>query len=287
MRVIVLTHGDAAPLLERLAALDEVAVAGVFVETDIVRRRSLAEKIRRSIRYEGCLRTMAKPVRAIARRAAVLIGRVVPGSRAHATNAPAPADGRRVRDIPVHRVARYDDDASLARMREAQADLAISWGTGILPPAVFELPRLGTINLHQGHTPFYRGGPSVFWELFNAEPQVGLTIHYVAAAVDAGDVVLQQLVPLTYDYDRFGTRFEAFLDEIRTELRARGADLMVEAVRRIANGTATRERQDISLGRRYRLPTRVEQDALRRKLRQRFGRTPRRNVLRKAPLGSP
>lgn len=277
MRVIVLTHGGAEPLLDRLAEERGITVSGVFVETDLVRRRSLAERIGRSVRYDGLGATMAKLARLVlpARR-----------KQAGSENARASIEAHAARyGIPVHRVSRYGDAASLALMAAAQPDLGITWGTGILAPAVFELPRLGTINFHQGHTPYYRGGPSVFWELFNGELQVGLTIHHVVAAVDAGDVVLQELVPLTYDYDRFGTRFEEFLDEFRVTLRSRGAELLVEALRRIAEGTATRQRQDISLGRRYKLPTRTEQDELRRRLRARIALPGRPDTLRDAHVG--
>jgi methionyl-tRNA formyltransferase len=277
MRVIVLTHGGAEPLLDRLAEERGITVSGVFVETDLVRRRSLAERIRRSVRYYGLGATMAKLARLVlpARR-----------KQAGSEDAGASIEAHAERyGMPVHRVSRYGDPASLALMAAAQPDLGITWGTGILAPAVFELPSLGTINFHQGHTPYYRGGPSVFWELFNGELQVGLTIHHVAAAVDAGDVVLQELVPLTYDYDRFGTRFEAFLDEFRMTLRARGAELLVEALRRIADGTAARQRQDISLGRRYKLPTRAEQDELRRRLRARVAQPRRPDALRGAHVG--
>lgn len=272
----MLTQGGAEPLLTRLVRLPHIVVAGLFVETERTRRRSPLEQIRRSIDYDGVWPTVAKLVRRVTRRP--------PAARRAGSPSDPPHDLAARLRLPVHRVTRYTDETALSAMAAARPDLGITWGTGILPPRVFDLPRYGTINLHQGHTPYYRGGPSVFWELYNGESQVGLTIHHVAASVDAGDVILQTLVPLDYDYDRFGTAFERFLDEARTTLRERGADLMAEAVRRVADGTATRQPQDVSLGRRYRLPTRRERDELRRRLRARVAAAPRDRALRGAPL---
>jgi methionyl-tRNA formyltransferase len=277
MRIVLLTHGGAEPLLVRLAAVPGVTVAGVVIETDTIRRRPPLEQLRRSIRYDGLLPTLTK----LARR--------LTGARRGATATRPAAWG--VRDaasglgVPVHLIRRYADEDARALMAALRPDLGVTWGTGILPPRVFELPRLGTINLHQGLTPLYRGGPSVFWELFNGESRVGLTVHQVAAAVDAGDVILQTQLPLEYDYARFGTRFEAFLDETRAELRAHGVDLVAEAVRRIADGTAAPQAQDLSVGRRYRLPTHREQQELRRRLRAR-GAAAQARDLHDAPLRS-
>src|SRR5215213_1784159 len=59
-RVILLTHGGAELVLERLLALGGVEVAGVFVETEITPRRGLREKLRRSVRYDGWAATLWK-----------------------------------------------------------------------------------------------------------------------------------------------------------------------------------------------------------------------------------
>ncbi|HKG22414.1 MAG TPA: formyltransferase family protein, partial [Blastocatellia bacterium] len=141
-------------------------------------------------------------------------------------------------------------------------------GTNILKEPVFSIPRLGSINLHQGLAPFYRGGPPVFWELFNGESEVGLTVHFVAPKVDTGQIVLQETVPLSYDYS-YGLDFEAFIDDYRRQLADRSASLVAEAVRQIAEQTYVTRPQDTSLGKRYRLPVKKEKDELRRRLASR------------------
>jgi methionyl-tRNA formyltransferase len=141
-------------------------------------------------------------------------------------------------------------------------------GTNILKEPVFKIPRLGSINVHQGLAPFYRGGPPVFWELFNGESEVGLTVHFVEAKVDTGEIILQETVPLYYDYS-YGLDFESYIADYRKQLIDRCARLVADAVRMIADGTATTRPQDVSLGKRYRLPIKREKDELRRRLRAR------------------
>ena len=262
LRVILLTHGEAEAVLRRLAALDCAEVAGVFVETAAPRRRPPLEALRRSIRYDGYAATLSK----LARRLPGL-NRAGAGARdgdAHAgLREAASALG-----VPVHFVPDYHAEESLALMRDSRPDLGVLCGTNIVRESVFGLPRLGSINLHQGLAPLYRGGPPVFWELFNGESEVGVTVHFVAAKVDSGDIVLQERVPLDYD-PRFGLDFEGFIEEFRAGLRERCARMVAEAVRRIAEGTAARTPQDASAGKRYRLPTKAEKDELRRRLRAR------------------
>jgi methionyl-tRNA formyltransferase len=259
-RVILLTHGGAELVLERLLEREAVEVAGVFVETETTPPRGWREKLRRSIRYDGWAATASK-----------LAGQLL-GRRAGAGVTEAGRDGLREmcdsRGVPVHLVANYHTDEAIEMMRGARADLGVIYGTNIIRESVFGIPRLGSINLHQGLAPLYRGGPPVFWELYNGEREVGLTVHFVAAKVDTGDILLQETVPLAYD-DAHGDDFEAFIEEYTSRLRARSAELVARAVGLIAEGGYEARPQDTTRGKRYRLPTKREKDELRRRLRAR------------------
>ncbi|HZH33313.1 MAG TPA: formyltransferase family protein, partial [Pyrinomonadaceae bacterium] len=149
------------------------------------------------------------------------------------------------------------------------ADLGVVYGTNIIRESVFSVPRLGSINLHQGLAPLYRGSAPVFWELFNDEREVGVTVHRVATKVDTGDIILQETVPLDYDYERFDLDFESFIEDFRGNLKEFCARLVAEAVRRIAEGSAVWEPQDTNRGKRYKLPTKKEKDQLVRRLKER------------------
>ena len=261
LRVLVLSHGGCVPLLKSLATLDRVEVVGVYIETETAPRKlTLKERLQRSIRYDGYAVTIGK----LARQ---LLGRPA---------APAPdgdpKDGRQEIEetakrlgMPLHYLTNYHLPESIAFMREAKADLGIVWGTNILKESVFKVPRLGSINIHQGLAPFYRGGPPVFWELFNNEPEVGITVHFVAAKVDTGEIIRQETVPLRYDYE-YGLDFESFIADFRAGIGGTCVRLMTDAVRVIADGSVQTRPQDITQGKRYRLPIKSEKDELKRRL---------------------
>jgi folate-dependent phosphoribosylglycinamide formyltransferase PurN len=265
LKVIVLTHGGVIRLLELLSEIETVEIAGVFLETAITPQRSLKQKIERSIRYDGYWKTLKK-----------FSGKFLGGENGGAED--AKVIGARQdelerftaeRNIPFFKVENFHHAATLDLIRQTNAELGILYGTNIIKEAVFSIPKRGSINLHQGLAPFYRGGPTVFWELFNGEAQVGITVHYVAAKVDTGDIVLQKTVPLEYDFSRYGLDYESFLRDYRASLVEPSMQMVAEAVRLISEDRATRTRQDTSLGRRYRLPVKSEKNALLRILRKR------------------
>ena len=261
MRVILLTHGGADLVIERLASIESVEFAGVFIERPTSPDRSFVEKLRRSLKYDGVAATAGK---AFAFR-----------SRQENNGSESKSDTtvRRARElaVPVFEVDDLHSASTIEEMQSPAPDLAVIFGTNIIRENVYSIPRLGSINLHQGMAPYYRGGPPVFWELFNDEKEIGLTVHFVAAKVDTGDIVLQEKVPL--DYDRsFGVDFEGFIHNYRSCLRVGSAELIGRAVEQIASGSFERVPQDTSLGRRYRLPTKKEKDELRRRLKARLNR---------------
>ena len=265
LRVVVLTRGGAERLLELLSAVKEVEIAGVFLETLTEQKQALTRKLKRSIRYDGYLATIRK-----------LSTKVVGGRTAGADELKAAQEAQDNLEqlsselkIPIHRVADFHAEESINLLKAADGDLGIVFGTNILRESVFGIPRLGSINVHQGRAPLYRGGPTVFWELFNDEKEIGITIHFVASKVDTGDIILQKILPLEYDFSRFGLDYEKFLSEYRALLHEPSAAMVVAATELIASGRAQRIKQDTNIGKRYRLPTKKEKDALYRLLKQR------------------
>src|SRR6185437_9654269 len=80
------------------------------------------------------------------------------------------------------RVVQVDDLNARTVREEIEAfhpQLGLSLAAPILRRAVFTAPRLGTINLHKGKLPDYRGMPPAFWELWNDATSVGCTVHWV------------------------------------------------------------------------------------------------------------
>ena len=104
------------------------------------------------------------------------------------------------RGIPLLVRNRADDAEVRDAVAAAHADIMVvsNWRTW-LPPEVFGIPRLGTLNVHDALLPAYAGFAPLNWALINDEPEVGVTAHLMNAEFDAGDVVLQHTTPVTDD----------------------------------------------------------------------------------------
>ncbi len=155
-------------------------------------------------------------------------------------------------DVDRHEVDDFHGEDSLALARDFAADLGVVAGTYILREKLFSIPRLGSINLHSGKAPQYRGSAPAFWELYNGETEVGITIHRVAKKLDAGDIFLQEVFPL--DPSPPGDPL-AYVVRYRDEvLRPNGVRMLAEAVSGIARGSLSPTPQDGRGARTYRMP---------------------------------
>ncbi|EMD22242.1 methionyl-tRNA formyltransferase [Amycolatopsis azurea] len=133
---------------------------------------------------------------------------------------------------------RPDDADLLAELKEADLDLIVAnnWRTW-LPPEIFEMPRHGTLNVHDSLLPAYAGFSPLIWALINGEKEVGLTAHMMDADLDAGDIVLQRSVPVG-PKDTTTDLFHRTVDLI--------APITTDAIELIAKGNFTPVKQDRS-----------------------------------------
>ena len=162
-------------------------------------------------------------------------------------------------DMPNLQLIRVDNihaPASLEAVRAFKPDLGLALAAPILRAPLFSIPRLGTLNLHKGKVPEYRGMPPAFWELWNGEQSVGCTVHWVDEKLDTGDIARQARV----ERSRFST-----LRGLQLQLDEVGVELMRDAVKDTLHGNATSLPQT-GQGKTYRKPTLGQFAALERKL---------------------
>lgn len=265
LKVFILTHGGSERLLELLSESDLVEIGGVFVEKAKEIKRTFKQKLERSIKYDGYSETFKK-------FSAKFLGSKTEGAeelKSVQDKQKELIETAEKLGIPVFHVDNYHSEETKETLRKLNADLGILYGTNIIRKAVFEIPKMGSINIHQGLAPIYRGGPTVFWELYNDEKKVGITVHFVASKVDTGDLILQKTVPLEYDFDKYELDYESFLSDFRAVLIEPSSQMMVSAIEQIAQEIEQRTKQDTSIGKRYRLPTKREKDELVRILKER------------------
>jgi methionyl-tRNA formyltransferase len=86
--------------------------------------------------------------------------------------------------------AEVNQPITTQRIRDWGADYLILLGSPMLRKEIFEAPRVGTINMHYGIAPFYRGGYTLFWSLLrNDIAGLGITAHFVDGGVDTGQIL--------------------------------------------------------------------------------------------------
>ena len=103
----------------------------------------------------------------------------------------AAGEGPPLEDVATElvRVPTLNGPAARAALRELKADVAVSLDNALIGEETFSIPPHGTINVHHGAVPEYRGGPPVFWELHDGRDRVGFTVHQIDVGIDSGPVL--------------------------------------------------------------------------------------------------
>jgi methionyl-tRNA formyltransferase len=138
--------------------------------------------------------------------------------------------------IPTLRMAAGKEVELGARLAPLRADLiCVASFPFLLRPPLLDLSRLGAVGVHPSLLPRHRGGWPLFWTYFHDDRESGVTVQWLDAGMDTGDIVLQERIPLP--------RGEP-VTQLYGEIARRGATLLVKAVEAIGSGTAPRIPQD-------------------------------------------
>jgi folate-dependent phosphoribosylglycinamide formyltransferase PurN len=132
----------------------------------------------------------------------------------------------------------------VSRVSLLSPDLGLIYGSPILEPKLFEIPALGTLGIHHGKLPEYRGNKTLFWAMQNGEKKAGVTIQKINAGLDTGQVVREGEVFI-------GNRSQS---AVWRDLEKLGLDLYMQAILEIKEGTANYQSPRGSKGKLYRNP---------------------------------
>ena len=132
----------------------------------------------------------------------------------------------------------------LEQVRALAPDLGLVYGSPRLEPQLFQIPAMGTLGIHHGKLPEYRGKKTAFWALLNGEATAGVTIQRINAGLDTGDIVCAAEVPIA------GRRY-GHVDAAVQEL---GVQLYVSAILAVKRGQAVCRPQTRGRGPLYRQP---------------------------------
>ena len=101
--------------------------------------------------------------------------------------------------LPVLQPERLKDETFLEELRSYQADLQIVVAFRMLPEVVWNMPRLGTFNLHASLLPQYRGAAPINWAVMNGDKETGATTFMLQHEIDTGNIILQERIAIAED----------------------------------------------------------------------------------------
>ena len=100
-------------------------------------------------------------------------------------------------NLPVYQPLKLRDGTALALVQELHPELIVVAAYGrILPEDILNMPPYGSINVHSSILPKYRGSAPINWAVLNGEKVTGVTIMYMAAELDAGDIIRVAETPI-------------------------------------------------------------------------------------------
>ena len=122
----------------------------------------------------------------------------------HVPNVSATRFGQRSVEVDTITCHSIHSDQTLRAVRDWAPDVGISIGAPVLRDALFSIPKFGTLNVHCGEVPAFRGAPPAFWELYMRASRIGATFHRIDQGLDTGRIIDECAVPL-YDSDTLQT----------------------------------------------------------------------------------
>jgi len=126
--------------------------------------------------------------------------------------------------LPVMQPEKMKDPAFLQQLRSYGANLQVVVAFRMLPEVVWNMPELGTFNVHAALLPQYRGAAPINWAIINGETETGVTTFFLDHNIDTGRILLQHPYPI---------RDEADVEEVYNGLMRLGAKACIETLQRI------------------------------------------------------
>lgn len=157
-----------------------------------------------------------------------------PAGRGMELRAPAVKEYAVSQGLPVLQPPKLKDPAFVEALASLKADLQIVVAFRMLPEVVWNMPPLGTVNVHASLLPQYRGAAPINWAIINGETHTGVTTFRLKHEIDTGDVLLQKEVPIPPDMDA-GTLHDVLMQA--------GAELLVATVRGLAEDSIREQPQ--------------------------------------------
>ena len=118
----------------------------------------------------------------------------------------------------------------LQALQNCKADLQVVVAFRMLPEVVWNMPPMGTVNVHGSLLPQYRGAAPINWAIINGEKQTGVTTFKLQQQIDTGNILLQQTIAI---------RDDETAGELHDDMKEAGAQLLLKTIQGLADHSIT------------------------------------------------
>ena len=129
--------------------------------------------------------------------------------------------------IPVMQPTNLKSPDFVEELKRYKAHLQVVVAFRMLPEVVWNMPPLGTFNLHGSLLPQYRGAAPINWAIINGEQETGVTTFLLKHEIDTGNILFQEQEPIKSDDDA---------GSLYARLMVKGGQLVVKTARAIQSG---------------------------------------------------
>ncbi len=133
-------------------------------------------------------------------------------------------------NLPLLQPEKLKDDLLVEDLRDYQADVFVVVAFRMLPKCIYQIPPMGTFNVHASLLPQYRGAAPIQRAIMNGETMTGVTTFLLDEHTDTGAILNQTEVPITHDDNA---------ETLHDKLMVEGAAIAVKTLDQMASGTTT------------------------------------------------
>ena len=140
--------------------------------------------------------------------------------------------------LPIAQPEKLKSPEFFAQIQAWQPDIQIVVAFRMLPELIWSFPPMGTLNVHGSLLPKYRGAAPINWAIINGEKETGVTTFRLQHAIDTGDILLQERIPISPDMTA---------GELHDTMMEVGAQTLVKTLHELIAGTIQSKPQEETL----------------------------------------
>ncbi len=137
--------------------------------------------------------------------------------------------------LPILQPINLKSEAFINELKSLNADIQIVIAFRMLPEIIWNMPLMGTFNLHASYLPNYRGAAPINWAIINGEKSTGVTTFFLKHEIDTGDLILREKTEI-HPYETIGDLYE--------RLMYQGAELVCKSLDIISSGSIQLTQQE-------------------------------------------